>query len=62
MTMLQMIQHQTGERRVIDTVNMTASEFLHHADVAAPLKDYELDCRLTDADLAVEYAVVRADA
>ncbi len=57
--MTQMIQYQTGERRVIDSARMTASEFLHRDDMNAPLGDYELDCELTEADLAHEYTVIR---
>lgn len=57
--MLQMIQYQTGERRVIDAASMTASEFLAHSEMNAPLEDYALDCTLSEADLAQEHTVLR---
>ena len=49
--MRHMIQYINGERRVIDTDSMTASEFLTQDEAKAPLADYELDCELNDRDI-----------
>lgn len=57
--MRQLVTYQTGESRVIDAETMTASGFLHHSEMDAPLEDYELDCELSDADLNAEYRIVR---
>lgn len=59
--MLQMIQYQTGERRVIDTRLMIASDFLHAGDLTLPLAYYELDCDLDPADLEPPYSVLREE-
>ena len=49
--MRQMIQYINGERRVIDTYSITASEFLSQDEAELPLGDYELDCELDDRDI-----------
>lgn len=40
--MLELRQYPTGERRVVDTERMLASEWLHHSDCDAALADYDL--------------------
>lgn len=62
-----MIQYETtGCCRVIDMESMTASEFLSHDDLDAPLTDYELDCELDERDLDpntnAAFRVVRREA
>ena len=57
--MLQMIQYANGEARVIDRERMIATEFLHSGELACRMEDYELDCELSEEDLAMPYTVLR---
>jgi hypothetical protein len=57
--MTQLIQYVNGERRVVDTENLVASEFLAADDLGSPLGDYDLSCPISSDDLAAEHRVLR---
>jgi hypothetical protein len=48
--MLEMRQYPSGERRVVDTERLIASDWLHHGEMDAPLIDYDLGNDASDDD------------
>ena len=61
--MRQLIRYaKSGEYRVIDTDNMTASECLYYDERDEPLDQYELDDDLAESDLDTDYIVIREEA